>query len=526
MSPYPTLADLPEALRPWVLGALVLAILLGFVAAWIWRGRQINKALWEREQARANAELRRDEAFDMRSRLAAAETEADRVADLEQRLDQARLDGDRLLEDRTRLAAAAERLPTIEAELVHNRQRVEGLALAKTKLEETLRQTEAAHSDKVMALSALREDIDARLRDMAATTLKQSQASLLEVTERLLKAQRETTGAEHQQRLAAAQSDLAARQVAIDGIVKPVGVALLQYQQRLAALEQDTATRYGSLTEQLKSVVSGQEQVRGAAAGLAMALRAAPKTRGRWGEHQLRRVMELAGMSERVDYVLEASVPSESGRLRPDAVIQLPGDRQIVVDAKTSLSAYLESLDAPDEAMREGKLTEHARQLRQHVTILAAKDYWAQFERAPDFVAMFVPGENFYSAAAERDPDLFEYAIARKVLIVTPTTLIALAKAVAYGWGQVRTTEHAREIAQLGNELYTRIATLTEPVEALGKSLASATTHYNKFIGSLESRVLPATRRLAELTPGESPKEVKDLEEIDTVVRQLRRDGA
>jgi DNA recombination protein RmuC len=298
---------------------------------------------------------------------------------------------------------------------------------------------------------------------------------------------------------------------------------LEKYQQRLAALEQESARQMGALSAELRNVVTGQETVRSEAARLANALRAAPKTRGRWGEQQLRNAMELAGMSEHVDFDLEYSVEGESGRLRPDAIIRLPGERRIVIDAKTSLSAYLEALEIADEAAREAKFVEHARQIKQHATLLAQKDYWAQFETAPDFVAMFVPGENFYSAALERDPDLFDYAIARRVLIVTPTTLIALAKAVAYGWSQIRATENARDIARLGAELHARLVTMAEPIVALGRSLEGATGNYNKFVGSLESRVFPTARQLRELAPGESPRELPDLKETETVVREPRR---
>jgi DNA recombination protein RmuC len=230
-------------------------------------------------------------------------------------------------------------------------------------------------------------------------------------------------------------------------------------------------------------------------------------------------------MSEHVDFDVEQSVAGQNGRLRPDAVIRLPGDRRIVIDAKTSLSAYLEALDAPDEAAREAKLAEHARQMKQHVTLLAQKEYWAQFDTAPDFVAMFVPGENFYSAALERDAGLFDYAIARRVLLVTPTTLIALAKAVAYGWSQVKATENAREIARLGAELHSRLVTMAEPLATLGRSLESAAGSYNRFVGSLEGRVFPAARQLRELTPGENPRELPEMREVEAALREPRRSG-
>jgi len=478
----------------------IAALALGLLIGWLARGGQVRR---HAEDAQA-----------VKLQLATAQATVGRVPELEPRREDAERDGDVLLAEKARLMTLAERLRPAEDELILLRGRVEALASAKTKLEETQRNMEAAHVEKTAALTALREDIDARLKAMADAALGQSQSKLIEVAEQLLK--------NHH---ASSDADLAKRQVAIDALVKPVTETLAAYQNRLAELEQRNAETYGAMSAELRNVVAGQESVRGEAARLTQALRAAPKTRGRWGEQQLRRVMELAGMSEHVDFVLEHSVATESGRLRPDAVIRLPGGRSIVVDAKTSLSAYLEALDAGDEALRDGKLTEHARQIRQHVTLLAAKDYWSQFDDAPDFVAMFVPGENFYSAAAERDPDLFEYAIARRVLVCTPTTLVALAKAVAYGWGQVKANENAAEIARLGNELYGRLAVMAEPIMALGKSLEAAAGQYNKFIGSMEGRVFPTARQIRQLSPGDSPKPLPDLKEIETAVRQPRTDG-
>ncbi|MBV9833271.1 MAG: DNA recombination protein RmuC [Alphaproteobacteria bacterium] len=485
-----------EMLIPIAIAALVLGALIG----WLARSSQVRRHA--------------DDTQAVKLQLATAQATVARVPELEQRLAASERDADVLLAEKARLQTLAERLKPAEDELILLRGRVEALASAKTKLEETQRNMETAHAEKTAALTTLREDIDARLKGLADAALGQSQSKLIEVAEQLLKSHHASTDA-----------DLAKRQVAIDALVKPVAETLEAYQKRLAELEKRNAETYGALSAELKNVVTGQESVRGEAARLTQALRAAPKTRGRWGEHQLRRVMELAGMSEHVDFVLEHSVTTESGRLRPDAIIRLPGGRSIVVDAKTSLSAYLEALDAADEPLRDGKLVEHARQIRQHVTLLAAKDYWSQFDDAPDFVAMFVPGENFYSAAAERDPDLFEFAIARRVLVCTPTTLVALAKAVAYGWGQVKANENAAEIARLGNELYSRLAVMAEPIVALGKSLEGAAAHYNKFIGSMEGRVFPTARQIRQLSPGDSPRPLPDLKEIETAVRQPRTDG-
>ncbi len=501
MPPLPSIP--PDLIWPLFAVLLLAGLVVGLLLGWRARARGERRALAERDAVRAELDRQRDVASEARTHLAAVQTTADRIPVLETRLQAAE-----------RLAAQAERMPAMDQELALLRGRVEALAAAKTKLEETLRKTEETHGEKVAALTALREDVEARMKALADAALHQSQSSLIEVAKQLLEGHKQV-----------ADADLKERQSAIDGLVKPVAETLEKYQQRLAALEQENARAMGTLSAELRNVVVGQESVRGEAAKLANALRAAPKTRGRWGEQQLRNAMELAGMSEHVDFDLQYSVAGESGRLRPDAVIRLPGDRRIIIDAKTSLSAYLEALDVTDEAGREAKLVEHARQIRQHVTLLAQKDYWAQFETAPDFVAMFVPGENFYSAALERDPDLFDYAIARRVLIVTPTTLIALAKAVAYGWSQTRATENAQDIARLGAELHARLVTMAEPIAALGRSLDGAVGHYNRFLGSLEGRVFPTARQLRELAPGESPKEMPDPKEVETAVREPRRGG-
>jgi DNA recombination protein RmuC len=499
MPPLPSIP--PDLAWPLLAAVLAVGLFVGLLLGGRAHGRTTRVAVTERDEARRELDLVRESIADSRAQLAAARAVAERVPALEDKL---------LAAERS--SAQAERVPAMEHELALLRGRVEALASAKTKLEEALRRTEEAHAEKVALLSALREDVEARMKALADAALRESQTSLIEVAKQLLDSHKQV-----------AEADLAARQGAIDGLVKPVAETLEKYQQRLAALEQDSARQMGALSAELRNVVTGQESVRSEAARLVNALRAAPKTRGRWGEQQLRNAMELAGMSEHVDFDLEHSVASEAGRLRPDAVIRLPGGRHIVIDAKTSLSAYLEALDLVDEAAREAKFAEHARQIKQHATLLAQKDYWSQFEAAPDFVAMFVPGENFYSAALERDPDLFDYAISRRVLIVTPTTLVALAKAVAYGWSQIRATENAREIALLGGELHARLATMVEPIAALGRSLDAATSHYNRFIGSLESRVYPAVRQLRELAPGESPKELPDLKQVETAVRETRR---
>jgi DNA recombination protein RmuC len=515
MPPLPSIP--PDLVWPLLAAVLLAGAFLGLLVGWCARGRGERAAQAERDVVRREAAALREQLMqagadlvdaraqtaEVRADLAAARTIAQRVPSLEDKLAAAE-----------RLAAHAERMPGMEQELGLLRGRVEALAAAKTKLEESLRKTEEAHADKLAALTALREDVEAKMRALADAALRHSQTSLIEVAKQLLD--------NHKQ---LADADLKERQGAIDGLVKPVAETLEKYQQRLTALEQDNAKAMGALSAELRNVVQGQEAVRGEASKLANALRAAPKTRGRWGEQQLRRALELSGMSEHVDFDLEQTVEADDGgRLRPDAVLRLPGGRSIVVDAKTSLAAYLEALESGDDGAREAKMADHARQMRVHVEALAGKAYWAQFADAPDFVAMFVPGENFYSAAIERDPSLFDDALRARVLVVTPTTLIALAKAVAYGWRQQRIEENARRISELGQTLYERIVTMSRHLVGVGRNLNSAVGAYNDYVGSLEGRVLPAVRQLRDMVPGESAKDLAELPTIDARPREIRQE--
>jgi DNA recombination protein RmuC len=279
------------------------------------------------------------------------------------------------------------------------------------------------------------------------------------------------------------------------------------------------------LSEEMKSLVQMQADASAQTRKLVNALQAAPKTRGRWGEHQLHNVMELSGMSAHVDFLPEQTIAGDDGRLRPDVIIRLPGDRRIVVDAKTSMAGYLDAVEAVDDETREAHLAAHARQLRTHMRQLASKQYWDALPCTPDFVAMFIPGENFYAAAIERDPLLFENAIENKVLIVTPTTLIALAKAIAIGWRQEKIAENARHIGELGRELYRRLATMGNHVAGVGAGLDGAVKRYNDLVGSLESRVMPQARRFTELEVEGTREPLPELRPVDTLTREIRAEA-
>ena len=271
----------------------------------------------------------------------------------------------------------------------------------------------------------------------------------------------------------------------------------------------------------MQQLAETQKELRSETGNLVSALRDRPNVRGRWGEIQLRRVVEMAGMVEYCDFHTRAARGDDDGRLRPDLVVKMPGGGSVVVDAKVAGQAYIESLECKDDEARLLKLRDHARQVRDHVMKLGAKNYWSQFERAPDFVVLFLPGETFLSAALEQDPALLEDSYANRVLIATPTTLIGLLRTVAYGWRQETIAESAKEVSELGRELYKRLATLTEHFSKVGDRLQSAVKAYNESVGSFERSVLPGARRLKDHGISSS-SELAELKEIDLTVRTVK----
>ena len=391
----------------------------------------------------------------------------------------------------------------------------------------------AARSDELAAkLDAARDENTALKAERAGF---EEQKRLLEESRANLLKEFENTGAKV---LGAAQEKFLERaserfghsektsEAKIKELLQPVGDRLKKYEDQVAALEEKRTNAFSSLATQIEQMRLGQEEVRREAQRLGNSLTNAPKARGRWGERALQNVLEQCGLSEHTDFILEHSVDTESGRLRPDAIVNVPGQKQLVIDSKVSLNAYQAAFEADDDDERKRHLDLHAKSMRGHVQTLGSKSYQSQFDDAPDYVVMFVPGEHFVAAALEHDPELWDFAFRNKVLLATPTNLVAIARTVAQVWRQDTIAQEAVEIGKAGAELYDRLAVAAEHMKRVGGGLETAVNNYNKFVGSFERNVLSAGRRLSEKGIEIGKREIEEVPKVEATPRYNAEDAA
>src|SRR3989440_1753188 len=450
---------------------LIFGAALGAVVVWLALHAKSHRAFDDGKAASAT------ELAALQERLAAKDRE---LAKLQQIFEGEVADGDRLRKDNARLLA------DLEGERRAAQERTESFKRVTEELAEKF---------KALSRDALKDN-NQEFLNLARATLEKFQVS--------------------------AKGELDQRQQAIDQLVKPLKDSLEKVDGKIGELEKSRAGAYAELREQVKSLATQQLELRNETGNLVKALRT-PHIRGRWGEIQLRRVVELAGMLEYCDFTEQETVATEDGRIRPDVIVRLPGNRTIVVDAKVPFEAFYESISTNDDAIRINCLKEHARLVRTHIGALSRKSYWETVQPTPEFVLLFLPGETFYSAALEHDPKLIEDGVSEKVIIATPTTLIALLKAVSYGWRQEQMAANAQEVSKLAKDLYDRLRKFTEYFADIGKGLDRALDSYNKGVGSLEARVLVTARKFKE-RGAIAGEEIEMLEPIDKLARPLSLD--
>jgi DNA recombination protein RmuC len=455
---------------PLTLVIALLAALIGLIAGWIVRARMAAPVEAERRAL------------------------AERIATLEEMRNAALRD----------LAVAVERAGQAE-EL---RAKYESADAARDAAERDLAALRAdAHARaegfeaQIKALKEAREQLSLQFADTAGKMLAEAQKALTERNDRHMVQAHEKSEA------------------SLKALLQPVETTLKRYEEGLGRVEKERVDSYAALRESIDLVRAGQGQVRDETQRLVNALRSSPKARGRWGEQSLYNLLEQAGLSEHVDYLREVAVETEDGRLRPDVIVRLPGGRELIIDAKCSLNAYQDATEAADDVARVGHLRQHAAAIRLHAQQLGAKDYWTRFGKAADYVVMFIPGEHFLSAALEQDAALWEWAFERRVLLATPTNLIAITRTVASVWRQEKLAEQAQLVGALGKEMYERLSVAAGHLAALGRSLNGSVSNYNKFVSSFENRVLVTGRRFKELSVETGSRDIETIEPAETLAR-------
>ncbi|WP_010298781.1 DNA recombination protein RmuC [Candidatus Odyssella thessalonicensis] len=402
----------------------------------------------------------------------------------------------------------ATRTENLEAQLQDLSHQFSTLKSRNVELQSALEYERRQAAEKLQMLENAQIRLGESFKSLSAEALATNNKSFLHLAQTALEKFQET-----------ARMDLGQRQQAIVEMMQPVHQALLKVDSKIIDLEKQRVGAYEVLREQVKELIGTQKELRLETSNLVKALRA-PSVRGQWGEMQLRRVVEMAGMVAHCDFLEQVSTTTDNGRARPDMIINLPGGKKIIVDAKAPLSAYLEAFECQDDRERQQKMMDHARQVRTHIRTLSQRAYWDQFDETPEFVVLFLPGETFFSAALECDPALIETGVKEKVILATPTTLIALLRAVAYGWRQEALTESTRVIGELGKELYKRISDMGEHFSRLGRHLAQSVDCYNQTLGTLERRVLVTARKFKDIDSASGTME--ELDHVDAQPRSLQ----
>lgn len=412
---------------------------------------------------------------------------------------------DAALEQLAALRPVAERVPGLEEEVAALRAQKEALASAKAAFERGEAERQKAHDAQLAQVKELEARMEARFGDLATRAVKGAHDEFLKAADERFG----HAGARHEEKLKA--------------LLQPVELTLKRYEEGLTRVEKEREGSYRELNKAVDLLRHSHGQARDETARLVNALRSSPKARGRWGEQSLKNVLEQAGLSPFADFQTEVSVDTGDGRLRPDVIVRLPGGRKLIIDAKCSLNAFLDAHHEVDEGLRTTHLKSHAGAIRNHALQLGAKSYWQQFGDAADYVIMYIPGEHFLTAALEQDDALWDWAFERRVLLATPTNLVAIARTVASVWRQERIAEEAAEIARLGKELHARLSKMGEHVGKLGRNLELATDAYNSFVGSLESQVMSQAKRFEALEVSGGGKAIEPLPVIDTVPRALTK---
>jgi DNA recombination protein RmuC len=450
---------------------VIIALVAGLGLGWLFRGKVVAPLTAEKA--------------DLASKLETAS--AQRNAALQE-----------LVVAQDRVAQAADLAQKLDAERAARELAARDLAALRS---DTQARTEAFEA-QIAALKDAKEQLSAQFSEIGGKLLHQAQSQFLERADQRMMQAHEKSEAQLKQ------------------LLHPVNETIQRYDQKITQIEQQRTEAYGILRGEIESMKTGQEAVRAEAQRLVDSLRHAPKARGRWGEQQLRNVLETCGLSEHVDFETEVSVEGEDGRLRPDAILRVPGGRALVIDAKVSLNAYQDAYGAEGDEEKKRYLSAHATAMRAHVETLGRKSYADQFDEAPDYVIMFVPGEHFLSAALEHDPQLWDFAFGKRVLLATPTNLIAIARTVAAVWRQEKMADEAKRIGMLGKELYERLAAAAGSLKKLGNRLNGAVGDYNAFVGSFEGRVLVTGRKLRDLNIETGGKELEELEPVEALVRE------